>query len=128
MRNSSLFSLGGDHSLEVELRQTTHLAPGILRLKPESVVLPQDRFLAHVLQPTSSGGRIGAALYAVDARGTVFHNMSQPLDAGKWVELRIVISPHVFLPIQEIGIEFRSAHQPWSGTVYVDRVEQQRPG
>jgi hypothetical protein len=127
MRNSSLFSLSGEHSLEVALRETSHAAPGILRLRPESVVLPQDRFVAHALQPTSAGGRLGAAFYVIDARGQTLRNTMIPLNAEKWVQLQLVVSPHVTLPIQEIGIEFRTSREPWTGAVYVDRVEQQRP-
>jgi hypothetical protein len=127
MRNSSLFSFSGEHSLEVALRQVSHTLPAVLRLRPESVVLPQDRFVARALQPTAAGGRLSAALYLIDARGVLFRNTTQPLEPEKWVDLQIVISQHVTLPIQEVGVEFRAPREPWTGAVYVDRIEQQRP-
>jgi hypothetical protein len=127
MRNSSLFAFSGEHALEVALREASNARPGTVWLKPESVVLPADRFLAYVLQPTATAERLGARVYVTDARGQTSRNLAQPLEAGKWVELQFLIPPETALPIREIGLEFRSRQSPWTGTVYIDRVEQQRP-
>jgi hypothetical protein len=126
LRNSSLFSFQGEHSLEVSLGKLTPELPGQLRFKPESVVLPQDVFVAQALLPKAASVRIGVRWYVLDANGKVTRTSALPLRTGKWIATRLTILPQVALPIQELGLEVVSPRSPYSGIVYVDNVEQQR--
>jgi len=127
VRNSSLFSFHGEHALEIALRETNAGSPGLLRAQTETVVLPQDRMVARVLQPASAGGHLNVLFYMVDATGQRFRDTPLPLTPEKWTEVQSIVSNHVVLPISEIGLEFQSPDRPWTGSVYVDTAEQQRP-
>jgi hypothetical protein len=128
LRNSSLFSFQGEHSLEASLAELRPGLPGQLRFKPESVVLPQDVFNAQVLLPRAAEGRLGVRWYVVDANGKATRNTGMPLRPGQWIATSLTILPRTALPIQELGLEILAPRSTstWSGNVYVDNVEQRR--
>jgi len=68
-----------------------------------------------------------ALCYIIDATGKIFRDTPLALVPEKWTEVQSIVSNHVALPISEIGLEFQSPDRPWTGSVYVDYVEQQRP-
>lgn len=125
-RNSALFASDGTHSLEVLLQNTSSGAPAQVRNGSLSVVLPGDRFTVKVLQPVWWARPVTAFIFVTDAEKHVFRDIAVPLDSGHWVELKHTISQQAVLPLKEVGIQF-GGDLPYTGPIYVDEMEQQRP-